>query len=118
MFYFKGHSISTKKVGSNWRHDITDEYKFQDGTIIESASVRTALKLVQHKILESDVPGIYSVLHEKAERFESSFLVDRVRFFTESTHVYSKSFRLFFPNRLYSLSKLKTKHCSENRKQI
>ena len=34
-----GKNISTKAVGSSDRHDVTDQYKFAEGTSAERASV-------------------------------------------------------------------------------
>ena len=34
-----GKNISTKAVGSSARHDITDEYKFKEGTTSERAAL-------------------------------------------------------------------------------
>lgn len=34
-----GKNISTKAVGSSERHDITDEYKFKEGTTTERAAL-------------------------------------------------------------------------------
>lgn len=43
LFLFSGKRISTKAVGKKERHDITGEYKFEEGSVLERASVRNAL---------------------------------------------------------------------------
>ncbi|XP_033108548.1 protein-glutamine gamma-glutamyltransferase K-like [Anneissia japonica] len=63
---YVGMNISTKAVGRDARHDVTDEYKFKEGSVEERTAVVTALRTIRKKkrlrpTKESDVTFSVSV---------------------------------------------------------
>lgn len=53
-----GKKVSTKAVGSEERHDVTNDYKFAEGSVLEKGAVRSALLLAKNeavKVTRKDV---------------------------------------------------------------
>ena len=57
-----GKRVSTKAVGYYARNDITDEYKFREGSILERASVKNALLKSKNPAAKITKKGIFACL--------------------------------------------------------
>lgn len=52
IVYFSGKKVSTKAVGSEERHDVTNDYKFAEGSVLEKGAVRSALLLAKNEAVK------------------------------------------------------------------
>ena len=59
---FLGKRVSTKAVGYYARNDITDEYKFPEGSILERASVKNALLKSKNPAAKITKKGLFTCL--------------------------------------------------------
>lgn len=60
---FLGKRVSTKAVGYYARNDITDEYKFREGSILERASVKNALLKSKNPAAKITKKGMFCVFN-------------------------------------------------------
>lgn len=57
MLSFSGKNMSTKAVGCNERFDVTDEYKFKEGSALERVSVTNAVSRSRHREISARKSG-------------------------------------------------------------